>query len=131
MKTDEGFLRTNAPELAPEGVVKRPSVDGLWRRALTEAELRLWRLLRDLRLSGLKFRRQVPIGPYIVDFLCVRARLIVEADGSQHGESIRDERRDAYLARQGWAVLRFWNHDILRNRESVIDTILARAGLPC
>jgi very-short-patch-repair endonuclease len=60
----------------------------------------------------------------------VSARLIVEADGSQHGESIRDERRDAYLAAQGWAVLRFWNHDILRNRETVIDTILARAGLP-
>ena len=79
---------------------------------------------------GLKFRRQVPIGPYIVDFLCVSARLIVEADGSQHGESIRDERRDAYLSRHGWAVLRFWNHAILRNRESVIDTILARAGLP-
>ena len=56
--------------------------------------------------------------------------MIVEADGSQHGESIRDERRDASLAREGWAVLRFWNHDILRNRESVIDTILARAGLP-
>jgi very-short-patch-repair endonuclease len=100
------------------------------RRAPTEAELRLWRLLRDRRLSRLKFRRQVPIGPYIVDFLCVSAQLIVEADGSQHGESVRDERRDADLARRGWAVLRFWNHDILRNRESVIDTILARAGLP-
>jgi len=100
------------------------------RRAPTEAELRLWRLLRDRRLSGLKSRRQVPIGPYILDFLCVSARLIVEADGSQHGESIRDERRDAYLAHQGWAVLRFWNHEILCNRESTIDTILARAGLP-
>ncbi|MBV8105280.1 MAG: endonuclease domain-containing protein [Hyphomicrobiales bacterium] len=100
------------------------------RRAPTEAELRLWRLLRDRRLSGLKSRRQVPIGPYILDFLCVSARLNVEADGSQHGESIRDERRDAYLAHQGWAVLRFWNHEILCNRESTIDTILARAGLP-
>jgi very-short-patch-repair endonuclease len=100
------------------------------RRAPTEAELRLWRLLRDRRLNGLKFRRQVPIGPYIVDFLCISAQLIVEADGSQHGESIRDERRDAFLARQGWAMLRLWNHDIQRNRESVIDTILARAGLP-
>ena len=100
------------------------------RRAPAEAELRLWRLLRARRLSGFEFRRQVPIGPYVVDFLCVSARLIVEADGSQHGESIRDERRDADLAGQGWAVLRFWNHDILRNRESVIDTILARTGLP-
>jgi len=100
------------------------------RRAPTEAELRLWRLLRHRRLSGLKFRRQVPIGPYIVDFLCVSARLIVEADGSGHADSIRDERRDAYLVRQGWSVLRFWNQDILRNQESVINTILARAGLP-
>jgi very-short-patch-repair endonuclease len=70
-------------------------------RAPTEAELRLWRLLRDRRLNGLKFRRQVPIGPYIVDFLCISARLIVEAGSFQHGESIRDERRDAYLAHQG------------------------------
>jgi len=100
------------------------------RHAPTESELRLWRLLRDRRLSGLKFRRPVPIGPYIVDFLCVSARMIVEADGAQHGESHRDERRDDSLARAGWAVLRFWNHDILHNRESVIDTILARAGLP-
>ncbi|HTR15066.1 MAG TPA: DUF559 domain-containing protein [Roseiarcus sp.] len=118
MKTDDGVSanqRARAREM---------------RRAPTEAELRLWRLMRDRRLSGLKFRRQVPIGPYIVDFLCVRARLIVEADGSQHGESLRDEGRDACLTRQGWTALRFWNHDILRNRESVIDTILARAGLP-
>ena len=100
------------------------------RRSPTGAELRLWRLLRDRRLSGLKFRRQVPIGPYVVDFLCVGARLIVEADGSQHGENLRDERRDGYLAREGWTVLRFWNRDILRDRQSVIDTILARAGLP-
>jgi very-short-patch-repair endonuclease len=126
----KAFLRTHAQELAQQGVERRPSVDGLWRRAPTEAELRLWRLLRDRRLNGLKFRRPVPIGPYIADFLCVSARLIVEADGSQHGERTRDERRDAYLADHGWAVLRFWNHDILRNRESIIDTILARAGLP-
>ncbi len=99
------------------------------RGAPTEAEQRLWRLLRDRRLGGLKFRRQVPIGPYIVDFLCVGARLIVEADGSQHGGSRHDETRDAFLASEGWSVLRFWNHDILRNSEGVLDTILARAGL--
>ncbi len=98
------------------------------RRAPTDAELRLWRLLRDRRLSGLKFRRQVPVGPYIVDFLCVASRLIVEADGSQHAENARDEVRDAYLARQGWKVVRFWNHEVTRNRESVMETILARAA---
>ncbi len=100
------------------------------RGAPTEAEQRLWRLLRDRRLSGLKFRRQVPIGPYVVDFLCVGARLIVEADGSQHAENRRDAARDAYLASEGWTVLRFWNHEVLQNRNGVLDTILARAGLP-
>jgi 2-isopropylmalate synthase len=76
------------------------------RRAPTDAELRLWRLLRDRRLDGLKFRRQVPVGPYIVDFLCPGSRLIVEADGSQHAESPRDKARDAYLESQGWKVFR-------------------------
>src|SRR5271167_3227267 len=93
----------------------------------TDAERSLWRLLRDRRLNGLKFRRQVPVGPYIVDFLCVGARLIVEADGSQHAENGRDKARDAYLARERWKVLRFWNYDVMRNRESVLDTILAHA----
>ena len=68
------------------------------RAAPTDSELRLWRLLRDRRLSGFKFRRQVPVGPYIVDFLCVGAKLIVEADGSQHAERRHDSIRDAYLA---------------------------------
>ena len=94
------------------------------RGAPTDAELRLWRLLRDRRLSGFKFRRQVPVGPYIVDFLCVGAKLIVEADGSQHAESPRDNVRDAYLESQGWKVLRFWNNEVLQNREGVLETIL-------
>ncbi len=97
------------------------------RRAPTDAERRLWRLLRDRRLCGLKFRRQVPVGPYIVDFLCVDANLVVEADGSRHADNARDEVRDAYLCREGWKVLRFWNHDVLRNREGVLDTIVAHA----
>jgi 2-isopropylmalate synthase len=67
------------------------------RGAPTDAELHLWRLLRDRRLNGFKFRRQVPVGRYIVDFLCLGSRLIVEADGSQHAESPRDQARDAYL----------------------------------
>jgi very-short-patch-repair endonuclease len=97
------------------------------RGAPTDSELRLWRLLRDRRLSGFKFRRQVPIGPYIVDFLCVGAKLIVEADGSQHAESLRDNIRDACLASQGWKVLRFWNNEVLQNREGVVETIFAHA----
>jgi very-short-patch-repair endonuclease len=100
------------------------------RGAPTDAELRLWRLLRDRRLSGIKFRRQVPVGPYIVDFLCVGAKLIVEADGSQHAESPRDKTRDAYLESQGWKVLRFWNNEVSQNREGVLETILAQASRP-
>ncbi len=100
------------------------------RGAPTDAELRLWRLLRDRRLSGFKFRRQVPVGPYIVDFLCVGAKLIVEADGSQHAESLRDKARDAYLESQGWKVLRFWNNEVLQNREGVLETIFAHASRP-
>ena len=100
------------------------------RRAPTEAEAALWRILRGRRLSTLKFRRQAPIRPYIVDFICFEHRLIVEADGSQHAESARDERRDAFLAEQGFTVLRFWNHDILGSRRMIEQTILARCGLP-
>src|SRR5271167_2696368 len=100
------------------------------RGAPTDSELRLWRLLRDRRLSGFKFRRQVPVGPYIVDFLCVGAKLIVEADGFQHAESPRDRARDAYLESQGWKVLRFWNNEVLQNREGVLETIYAHANRP-
>jgi very-short-patch-repair endonuclease len=96
----------------------------------TDAELRLWRLLRDRRLAGLKFRRQVPVGRYIVDFLCFGSRLNVEADGSQHAESHHDKVRDAFLAREGWTVLRFWNHEAPQNRDGVLDTILANAAAP-
>jgi very-short-patch-repair endonuclease len=100
------------------------------RRAPTDAEKALWRILRDRRLSMLKFRRQVPIEPYIVDFVCFERRLIVEADGSQHAENPRDEMRDAFLGQQGFQVLRFWNHEILTNPRMVEATILARCGLP-
>jgi very-short-patch-repair endonuclease len=100
------------------------------RGAPTDSELGLWRLARDRRLSGFKFRRQVPVGPYIVDFLCVGAKLIVEADGSQHADSLRDKARDAYLESQGWKVFRFWNNEVLQNREGVLETIFAHASRP-
>jgi very-short-patch-repair endonuclease len=99
------------------------------RGAPTDIELRLWRLLRDRRLNGIKLRRQVPVGPHIVDFLCVGAKLIVEADGSQHAESRGDNIRDAYLESQGWKVLRFWNNEVLQNREGVLETIFAHANV--
>jgi very-short-patch-repair endonuclease len=99
------------------------------RRTPTDAEAALWRILRDRRLATLKFRRQAPIPPYIADFVCFAHRLIVEADGSQHAESARDAKRDAFLESQGFQVLRFWNADILARPRMIEDTILARCGL--
>ena len=100
------------------------------RRTQTDAERRLWQLLRGRRLTALKFRRQVPLGRYIVDFVCFEYRLIVEADGSQHAESLHDVVRDTWLDSQGYTIVRFWNHEILTSPGVVQDTILARAGLP-
>jgi len=103
------------------------------RGSTTEAENRLWYFLRDRRFSGAKFRRQVPIGPYVVDFLCVSASLVVEADGGQHAERIaHDEARTNYLASQGYRVIRFWNNDVMNNIEGMmaaIDVALTPAPL--
>jgi len=93
------------------------------RKAPTNAETALWQLLRNRRFCGFKFRRQVPLGDYIADFVCFEARLVVEADGSQHAESTRDNRRDAWLEARGFRVLRFWNADILHRREEVAETL--------
>ena len=100
------------------------------RREPTDAERKLWYALRDRRMQSLKFRRQTPIGPYIVDFLCIAHWLVVEADGSQHAENKRDAIRDEWLAREGYKILRFSNRDILTARESVLATIAATCGLP-
>lgn len=89
----------------------------------TDAERALWQLLRAKRFVGYKFKRQVPIDRYIVDFVCFANRLIVEADGSQHAENSYDAERDAYLAGQGFRVLRFWNNDILTKTEGVSEAI--------
>ncbi len=91
----------------------------------TEPEYRLWGELRSRRLNGYKFVRQVPIGPYIVDFLCREYWLVVELDGAQHSESKHDARRDSWLNSNGYSVLRFWNHEVLKERRAVLDTILA------
>ena len=95
------------------------------RQSQTDAEHRLWKVLRAKRLEGWKFRRQFPIGRYIVDFACPSARLIVEADGGQHNESAYDTARDQWLGSQGWNVIRFWNTDILTNEEGVLSAVLA------
>ncbi|HEY7553575.1 MAG TPA: endonuclease domain-containing protein [Candidatus Binatia bacterium] len=90
----------------------------------TEAERLLWRHLRLWQLSGYKFRRQQPIGNYIVDFACLEKRLVVELDGGQHAEqSSYDIKRDEWLRGAGFRVLRFWNHDVLKNPLSVKERI--------
>jgi very-short-patch-repair endonuclease len=92
----------------------------------TGAEERLWRYLRRLPVYGTHFRRQVPIGPYVADFACMAARLIVEVDGSQHGR-VADMRKDAdrtrWLKREGYRVLRFWNNDVTSNIKSVLEVV--------
>ncbi|WP_263493141.1 endonuclease domain-containing protein [Mesorhizobium sp. ESP-6-4] len=95
------------------------------RREPTEAEDRLWHELRGRRLDNIKFKRQVPIGRFVADFVCAEARLIVEIDGSQHAESLRDLERDAALKARGFRVLRFWNDDVLKELDAVCDTIIA------
>ncbi len=91
---------------------------------MTDAERHLWTAVRN-RTLGPKFRRQVPIGPFIVDFAAISERLIVEIDGGQHAESQTDPARDAYLKSQGFQVLRFWNHEVLANLEGVLTVIRA------
>lgn len=93
------------------------------RQRMTDAEQLLWQHLRNRRLAGHKFRRQHPIGPYIVEFVHLQARLIIEADGGQHLASQRDPQRDAWLQAQGYRVLRFWNHDILQQPDTVLAAI--------
>lgn len=95
----------------------------------TRAEVILWQVLRAHRLGGWKWRRQVPKGRYIVDFVCDQGGLAVEVDGGQHdAQRAYDERRTAYLEGCGLRVLRFWNADVLTNRAGVCDTILDALG---
>jgi len=94
------------------------------RKRSTDAERLLWKNLRAARLSGLKFKRQQPLGSYIVDFICFEKRLIIELDGGQHAEQQdKDRVRDAWLKDQGFNVLRFWNNDVMHNLEGVLLTI--------
>jgi len=100
------------------------------RRDMTDAERRLWSALRDRRIAGHKFRRQHPVGPFILDFACLELRLAIEADGGQHADSERDRCRTAWLEGEGWRVLRFWNNDILTNMEGVAARILEALEIP-
>ncbi len=101
------------------------------RREMTDPERQLWGQLRAHRQAGLAFRRQAPMGPYVVDFVSHAARLVVELDGGGHSWAVRsrrDEARDAWLADHGYRVLRFWNDEIMRNLVGVFETVLAAAN---
>lgn len=98
------------------------------RSSQTPGEQRLWYFLRAKRFMGLKFKRQKPIGRYIVDFVCLECGLVVEVDGGQHSDDIAyDRRRDHWLESQGLMVLRFWNNDVLENTQAVLDRIAEAA----
>jgi very-short-patch-repair endonuclease len=91
---------------------------------MTDAECKLWFALRDRRFAQFKFRRQVAIGPFIADFVCFDARLVIEVDGGRHAESASDVRRVRWFAANQFAVLRFWNNDVLSNLNGVLTVIL-------
>jgi len=96
------------------------------RRKQTDAEKALWIKLRDRQIDGLKFRRQQPIGPYIVDFVCFDRKLIIEIDGGHHSEDkllMKDNDRSKWLTEQNYQVLRFWNNEVLTNQEGVLERI--------
>ena len=100
------------------------------RANMTDAERRLWYLLRAHRFKGMKFKRQAMIGRYIVDFVPFERRLIVEVDGGQHADSEGDGRRTRWLEDQGFRVLRFWNNEVLSNTGGVLDAIMAASTNP-
>ena len=94
------------------------------RKNLTDAEQLLWRRLRRKQIAGHRFRRQAPIGPYVVDFVCHDRKIVIELDGGQHADQVeQDARRDKLLAEQGFRVLRFWNNEVFENLDGVVIRI--------
>src|SRR3982750_1238110 len=96
----------------------------------TDVEKRLWSRLRNRGLLGLKFRRQVPLGDFVADFVCADHALVVELDGGQHASSeARDDRRTVWLEARGWRVIRFWNNEVNENVDGVLQMIAAACGI--
>jgi very-short-patch-repair endonuclease len=93
---------------------------------MTDAERKFWSRVRNRALGGFKFVRQEPIGPYFADFVCRDAGVVVEIDGGQHAESLRDRVRDAFLASAGYRVMRFWNNEWLANIDGVLEVLLGK-----
>ena len=94
------------------------------RKSMTDAERLLWQRLRGRQLAGWKFRRQHAVGPFIVDFVCIAKKLIIEVDGAQHASEVeRDAKRSRYLSEEGYRIFRFWNSDVLKELEGVLEVI--------
>lgn len=93
------------------------------RRAMTDAEIRLWSRIRNRQLLGFKFRSQMPIGKHVADFGCEQARLVIELDGGQHADNEADAERTAVIEAAGYHIIRFWNHDVLANTDGVLEEI--------
>ena len=112
-----------------KGQTNRSIIDnGLQRKLrgdMTDAEKRLWQRLRGRQMAGFKFRRQHPFMDFVLDFVCLETRLVVEVDGSQHQDSLRDRVRDQRLHEAGFRVLRFWNNQVLEETDAVVDAIWA------
>ncbi len=118
MPYERSELGTKGEGMKPVGIARR------LRREATDAERRLWSRLRNRQVGDVKFRRQVPIGPFIADFASVEAKLVIEVDGSQHAEEIEADRlRSDALGEAGYLVLRFWNNDVLDNIDGVVKEI--------
>jgi very-short-patch-repair endonuclease len=127
-----GPARTLAKAITPNKLqpMKRDLARSL-RRQMTDAEAKPWRALRNRTFAGCKFRRQVPIGPYVVDFISHERRLVIELDGGQHGDQLAyDAARTRRIERDGYRVLRFWNNDVLRNIEGVLQVIASALDTP-
>ena len=112
----------------PHHPAKLPDDIRIWAREMrgrmTDAEALLWMLLRNRRIAGAKFRRQHPVGRYIIDYYCVEQKLAIELDGGQHGEAVGyDQHRDSWLRSQEIRVLRFWNNQMLAETEVVMEEI--------
>jgi very-short-patch-repair endonuclease len=111
----------------PIGRFRRATARRL-RANATETEILLWKRLRGIETAGTHFRRQVPIGPYVADFACMAARLVIELDGSEHNidaHRAKDEQRTRWLESEGYRVIRFWNNDLTSNMDGVLETVYA------
>jgi very-short-patch-repair endonuclease len=128
MKNDR-FSSPSPPR--PKGVVGEGRGEGVatqerslqLRKNPTDAEKLFWQKIRSRQIGACKFRRQCPVGPYILDFVCFDPKVVIELDGGQHNGSVKDKERDADLYKRGFKVLRFWNNDVLKNVEGVLQSV--------